>query len=528
MESSLRERDGTERKAHKEYLEHWKDDQFAALQGDPTAEAALDVDRFVTKYFLDSQERPYRTKTEDPMVLRTRRRSHDVLEDVTCRIRGLDVRHYDEHGIGIVGWDAGMNRAIDAEFTHLVASVDDPVRLPTVESNFNVLLFLTKYFGVRFDHDDVVAIPSEKKPTAVVLLSSFNNDRWLCEVAEGKSRFLGGKTIELSNRYIDDEKVPEKKNLGLSDPSGRKFSHIVVGWDPERVAAEVARIETAKRDADEERTTGRSSFIQITKAEEMERWLRLTEPHRQYVAQKQELPGDLTLSDLPGSYIVRWDGEGREYSYPHKASDVLTLDILPNQKRRTGIQQVADGLTASFQFGKLEGTMLLAMSRRDVRVLKAQQPKDDDEYDEEEKEEVSVPEPGPEQEPVTAGTKRKFEYDPEFELRHRRGNAAFAIRKRMRIEETAVAEVEDVPNRVYLQFAYRDVPGYTHDDPENLQIGHLDFFTKSLASGTMMVPAYGSEPQPFTIYKVADEPSTLVAKQPKEWRRFDGKQFGRW
>ncbi|KAB5558670.1 hypothetical protein GE09DRAFT_121945 [Coniochaeta sp. 2T2.1] len=141
MQSLLREQYRTERKAYEEYLERWKGDQSVALQGDPTAEAALDVDRFVAKYFLDSQERPDRTKTQDPVVLRNWRRSHDALEDATCRIRGLDFRHFDEHGIVIVGWNAGMNRAIEAEFTHLAASVDEPVRLPTVEANFDLTSF---------------------------------------------------------------------------------------------------------------------------------------------------------------------------------------------------------------------------------------------------------------------------------------------------------------------------------------------------------------------------------------------------
>ena len=60
-------------------------------------------------------------------------------------------------------------------------------------------------------------------------------------------------------------------------------------------------------------------------------------------------------------------------SHPYEDRDAMKLNIFPSKS--------SHGLRASFCFGTIEGTMLFAMSRREVELLRKEQPKDDDDSD---------------------------------------------------------------------------------------------------------------------------------------------------
>lgn len=68
---------------------------------------------------------------------------------------------------------------------------------------------------------------------------------------------------------------------------------------------------------------------------------------------------------------MHWHGEeGENYNNPYHDRDLMKLNIFPAKS--------SNGLNASFNFGLIEGTMLLGMSRRAVELLRQEQPKHSD------------------------------------------------------------------------------------------------------------------------------------------------------
>jgi hypothetical protein len=502
IQDTLRQQYKSEWKSYEQALEHWKDKQFAAVGGDPTQEAALDVKRFVAKYFLDSiNGLPDRSKTNDPVVLRQSYGdvTSELLMDAHAEIPGLKLRTYDDSHLAIIGWDTEMPRAIESEFARLSTSERGPERIATAEANFEVPLFLKKHLGIHVALGGVVALPRERTPTPVVLLHSFLKEGYFL-------KRLIDEVPQLCVQYAKNDNVePWELNARFGkDRFGkdRRYSHMVIGWDAKRVDAEISRIKAVKQSYKDEKEAGEVAAKEQEAAEEQTRWHRPSEPHRQYVARQTPPSGPLGLKDLTGSYIVRWDGEGRECSYPHNVRDALRLDVFE--------QKSAHGVMASFKFGLINGTMRLAMSRRSVELLREEQPKNFEESLEEDYESIAT------------GQKRKLGSvaDP--------WGVQAAMAKRQKTE--AAPEQASQPNRVYLQFVYNEARGYAGDpvvDEDNSYIGHIDFDASKLsAKGSMIVPAYGPEPQLFEIFKVADEP--LTESEARYWYLFDGRRGAGW
>jgi hypothetical protein len=178
------------------------------------------------------------------------------------------------------------------------------------------------------------------------------------------------------------------------------------------------------------------------------------------------------------------------------------------------------GLKASFFFGTIGGTMLLAMCKRDVALLREKQPKhyskfaedsDDNGYqdtvlfDEGNEAAKSLPQ---------TGEKRSLGHiaDP-YGVQ-----AARAKRKKPNEKANDPKQRQQPhPNRVYFQLGCSEVPGYPLRDEGNRHVGHLDFDETGLAAkGVFYLPAcFGKEAQSISIFKVAERPEW--GKEPEPW-----------
>ncbi|KAB5558225.1 hypothetical protein GE09DRAFT_1221354 [Coniochaeta sp. 2T2.1] len=498
---SLRQELAQAQAAYTKDLEAWKAKQFRGLLGDLQQEAGLDLDRFLVKYFLDaSTGRPNRTNSTEALVINPPWEDVRGLRSAAREIPGLEVRHHKATHTVIIGWDAEVDRAVGREFAKLSDGRRD---LASLELTSMFTLFLKKYFDIRVEDGSAVD-PSEKKPPAqvVVVTRRFRMDHAL----DGFIKDMPG----LSVRYLKGACWRTLERLGVH--AGLGYSHIILGWDAGAVDIEVARVEAEiRREKEEEEAAERAEEAEEA-AEQNKRWERISEPHRQYVARKTPGFGPLRLEDLPGSYIMRWDGEGGEYSYPYDPRDALRLDILEKTS--------AHGVKAAFKTGLWEGIMLLGMSRRSVELLREEQPKDGDDEEEDEDEDKENPFSRSDLHGAAmTGQKRQLGSvsDP--------WGVKATMAKRQKTEPGSTPASSN-PNRVYLQFVCKEVNGYPDVDGNNEHIGWLDFDASKLsAAGSMSMPAYTEEPQLFTIYKVADK-AVADVKDIREWREFDGRSWG--
>lgn len=285
-----------------------------------------------------------------------------------------------------------------------------------------------------------------------------------------------------------------------------------MGWDEKRVDAEVTRLQAENQRAKEEEAAQQLAREAEVVAEQEETWHRLCAPHREYVAGQKQRAGPLTLEGITGSYIVRWEGEGRDNSFPYDARDVLRLDIFPKKS--------AHGLKASFEFGIIEGIMLLAKSKDSVERLRDEQPKDDDEDEEIGEEEDGTNAGNSIQGLARTGQKRQLGSvaDP--------WGVKAAMAKRQKRE--AVPKQESRSNRFYFQYVCNEAEAYPLVDDDNSHIGHLDFDASRVSGqGSLNLPEWSDEPQLFSIHKVSNRPAD--DKQPKrEWYEYDGRRWGCW
>ncbi|KAK4118386.1 hypothetical protein N657DRAFT_373658 [Parathielavia appendiculata] len=115
------------------------------------------------------------------------------------------------------------------------------------------------------------------------------------------------------------------------------------------------------------------------------------------------------------------------------------------------------GVVASFCFGTIEGTMLVGMSRRDVEMLREEQPKHCP---------YSDPEDSGEDDRSPGASNTNRDRDVKGRLIGRKRSvgqmadpwgvpAARVKRQKM----NSLAQDEDRANRIYFQFAYNDVNG---------------------------------------------------------------------
>jgi hypothetical protein len=454
-----------------------KDRFFASIEGGPTSEACADAPRFVAKYFLTTGllgSTPDRSKTTAPLAIKSYHSREKLLEAVEA-VPGLAV-HQSPNWV-LVGWDTELDRAVQPHFEKLGGLPVSEGGGIIAQATFDFDRFALKHLHIDVAENYRVTSSPGHRPTAAISFYDSNNFPHHNRLQELATKVPGLHVKEF------------KPECGWAP-----VYTTVVGWDAAMVRAEIEKLEDKDRlsmekaiqeeKAEEERVEARKKAAEAGKRAA---WERLMNPHRDLVDQNRPRPGPLTAEDLVGSYVVIWEGEeGKQWGdpyceYPRYES---RLDVFPGKSTH--------GVRASFHFGLVEGTMLLATTRRSVELLRDEQSKGrgkhcDQEESDEEGEEV----------PRT-GEKRQLGSvaDP--------WGVQAAMAKRQK-PNPVTRKQAPINNRAYFQFACNSVNGYPEVDDNNSHIGHFDFDdTKLSAKGQFSLPFYYGDdapPQPLTLYK---------------------------
>ena len=425
-------------KAHSEEVDRWQTAKFSQLHS-PTEEANFDLDRFMAKYFLDCVHgQPSPGKTKESLVLGYLDGS--AFEKAVRAVPGLATHITDQ--LTVVGWEATLQRGVDEAFITLPSS-NTAGYVPTAEANFDLSRFLAKYFL-----DSLNGKPApEKTPNPITLYRLFKDE------------------------YRLQTAVASIPGLHLCRADGIYETRTIIGWDTDKVQLKKLEIE-------EEKAKREAEVAAEALAEREDRWRQALQPHREYMKNLQVTAGPLSLDNLTGSYIVQCE-MAEEYC---DEGTVMTLDI---------VQPInAYGTTAAFDFGFVEGTLLLALSDDALHLLKQDQEVD------------------------------SYSDDSEFD--------GYASSRKRKAEGTQRAEgptkrrlgESPKPNRLYLQWAGRETGGGEIQlNTDNMHTGYLDFgASKASAQGVFGYPSlFGSEsPISLAIYKTTDRPF----KVPSRWTRF--------
>jgi hypothetical protein len=427
-----------------------------ATLNSPTEEANFDLDRFLAKYFLDG--------------LRGRPAPHKTKDPLTLEyirdqsnfnrtvqsIAGLEAHL--TSSVSIVGWKSHLERGLDAEF----AKLDSPTakqHIPTAEANFDLDRFLAKYFL-----DGLNGKPAPHKTPDPIMLFPFFEHRNRIEAA-----------VAL---------IPE---LCINDAKGEYGIETIIGWD-------IDKIRSLVRHTEEEVEKKRLKEAAEAKAEREREWQQTLQRHHEYVRRHRVPDSPLKLDDLTGSYIVRCGEIMEEYT----RGEVMTLDIVEPRNPL--------GTEAAFYFGIMEGIMLLAMSEDSLQTLRQNVEVDSDEDTDQDSDNLHTGVHGNwSRRKRTASGKRTAN-----------GTRAVPVPIKRRLGTAPKA------NRIYLQWAGRDAgSGEIEQDTDNKHTGYLDFDESKLsAKGEFSHPNFFGENVPFSIFKVANQPS----KVPEPWSHFSEKQ----
>ncbi|KAI0516948.1 hypothetical protein F5B22DRAFT_605632 [Xylaria bambusicola] len=440
-------------KKHKLDVKSWHKQNFSKLS-DPSAEARYDIGWFVSKYFVNDDGSPAPNKTPEPVIIW----DLDKPESLRHRIDGIPGLRARVTGyLAVIAWDSAFKRGIGDAFT-LIDRPDVKGDHPTLEALFDPELFLAKYFL-----DGLHGRPKcekQKKPLAL------------------KPWFAYGNSIEKLKQAVN--RVPElliqETERPTDDAWNRSGKCIIVGWakSVKKLAhswkLDIARLE----DLD----------IKQKRLDEEKEIMAKLKPHTDYIREKRPLPsGPFTLKHLVGSYMVQCPLLEEEYM----CQGTMTLDIHPSTS--------TNGTAGAFDFGLLEGTMLISTSEASLERLREEEAARSDSD-----EEVS------DLDSLTVSGKRKFKSSQGATTKHSK-------------KRPGGIEGSRNPSRFYLQWAGLDTgTGDLVLDADHERTGHFDLDSTGMtAQGQFFYRGLQDDkPFVFTLLKVADEPR----KHPDAWSSY--------
>ncbi|KAH6635882.1 hypothetical protein F5144DRAFT_565711 [Chaetomium tenue] len=470
------------------------DKMFAEIEGGHGEEANADPPRFVAKHFLDAHGRPDKEKTKIPLSFKSYNNKIE-LDRVVASVPGLAILK--TWSTVLVGWASTMEQGIEAEFSRLETFFSRKFDIHSAQANVDLQLFLRKYLALNLDGS---IITTDARPSDPVVLADFR----------------------LQKQNLAQEIIAKAPGLHMK----RHHETAVIGWNEDKVDAEIASMEETARQEKEQEEAEERARLEKKEAEKKARWERRCKGYYELLAKQQGSPRPIDLQHLPGSYRLRWHGEegpkGEDYNDPYSDDEVMRIDISHPKSPH--------GVKASFLLGQFEGVMLLGMSKSAVGRLRDAQPKNEDEDDLDD--EGGLPRP-----PILAGfSDEKFFFPEDSSKGTKRTLGGIsdpygvqaARAKRQRVDAPNQPEESLHPNRVYFQFACSEVEGYPLVDTRNEHVGHLDFDPTGLAAkGVFYLPQLlGPPAQHIEIFKVAEQPGPR--KSPRPWYEYDGRTWGRW
>ncbi|KAK4213976.1 hypothetical protein QBC37DRAFT_462875 [Rhypophila decipiens] len=339
------------RRQYDDALKQLEDEQFASLNGNMSSEVNSDPPRFIAKYFLDAQGRPDQGKTKAALSLEAWNRTTE-LRELVASISSL--RLITANRRILIGWDNTMEKGIENEFKRIKSSrSQDDKYWQAEQANVSIELFLAINLGLNLDVHHSPLGTTGCRPSTPVILS----DVWLSD----------------ENKKIINNLAGTAPDLVMKKHS----NYQIIGWDAAKVNAEIDSLKAEEKRMEEEAEANRKKWEAEEEAENKARWHKLSKPHRELVAKLERKPSRpvFGLPLLYGKYIVRYQHED-DGLYGEYNGSKMALNIFPADKDCRG-----HGLVASFDFGNIEGMMLLGMSRDKVVLLREGLLKDYRDYD---------------------------------------------------------------------------------------------------------------------------------------------------
>ncbi|KAI1359787.1 hypothetical protein F5Y08DRAFT_344333 [Xylaria arbuscula] len=446
---------------HKLDVEQWHRGNFTKLN-DPSAEARYDLDWFFSKHFLNDDGSPAPNKTPEPVII------WDLNDVESLRQRIDNIPGLEGHVtpyLTVIAWEPSFRKGRDNAFA-MIDRPDVKADHPTLEALFDPDRFLAKYFLDGLHGQPVY----EKRKTPIILESWFASEH-LKQAAKGIPKLL----VEETSRPTDIA-------------GNRRRACVIVGWAKRAVKqiqswhSEIAQLQ--------------EQDIKREEREREEEKLAEIKPHTDYAREKRPAQsGPFTLNHLVGSYMVKCSKLEDEY----RNCEVyrMTLDIhAPTSSL---------GAVAAFNFGILEGTMLLASSEDSLERFREEQAACSD-YEDKEVSDL---------ESHTTSGKRKHKGS--------QGTSIKPFKRRL-----GGGEESRNPNRFYLLWAGCETgTGELVLDGDDERTGHFDIDKSGItAQGQFFYRGLsGDEPFVFELLKVADEPN----KSPDDWASYcESYRWHRW
>ncbi|KAJ0415171.1 hypothetical protein BJY00DRAFT_267303 [Aspergillus carlsbadensis] len=468
IEASLKDEYAKKMEDYEEARLEWRRDWFSKEQT-PSGEASFDPELFLAKYFLtELQGTPDKTKQKTPMIL-SKMISHErKLEEAVRRVPGLSM-HVKNVGT-VIGWEESIPAAMKELFGTLCRQQRRLAdNLPTAEVEFDVDMFLAKYFLKPNGQPD----PRKTKLPIRIDPRSYS-----------VPHFLAMKV----------EKIP---GLHLASAKTTGFfsqKTYFIGWDLDKInkriraADEKAAKEEAEREARAEARAIKDKERQEKEEKKAEKKkAALFKPHHDFMATlgPGPQPGEFSLNDITGSYLVQ--SEDMQYTVWVERWDRLEMHIQPPKSPH--------GVVASMDFGFVKGMMLLALSTQSLRDLADEMMVDPNRPGNEEEERTSdaeVPVPG------TRKRKRKSARKP-------KGPVPPVSR--------VFGGIGPQPRRVFFRWVGEDPKSKKFEVPAGVDqasnCGYLDFeASRGVARGKLAYfpHLFGKHKLALQLYKVSSEP----------------------
>ncbi|TGJ84555.1 hypothetical protein E0Z10_g4209 [Xylaria hypoxylon] len=445
-------------KKHKLDIDQWHGQNFSKLD-DPGDEARYDLDLFFSKYFVDGQGLPAPNKTPEPVIIWDLHDRPRSLRDHVDAIPGLEARA--KGFLTVIAWAPEFEKGITTAFSMIDTRPGIEYDRPTLEALFDPDHFLAKYFLDGLHGKPVFR--KQKTPVILTVHATYTNSfANLSRAAKHVPELL----VEATSKPIEED-----------HSWGREKACVIVGWAKQVIPqmklwksriAQLEELDVKRGERDKEKAI-----------------LATLKPHIDYIRTHRPPPsGPFTVDQLAGSYIIQCRLIQDDYACELGS---MTLDVHAPTSTH--------GAVAAFNFGLVEGTMLLASSEEYLELLREEQAVTSSDEEEELTDSEHFPVSG----------KRKAKASQQT------GSKNFKRR--------LGGDRSQNPSRFYLQWAGCDIgTGELALDEDHERTGNFDLDKSGMtARGQFRYPSFfGDKLLVFTLLKIADKPR----KQPGAWSSY--------
>ncbi|KAI0141265.1 hypothetical protein GGR57DRAFT_420048 [Xylariaceae sp. FL1272] len=448
---------------HKLAVYEWSKRHFDRM--DNPSDQARYAPSMLFQKWVDENGNSAPHKTPEPVIL------WDVDDVPTLResvavIQGLQARITPQ--VSVIAWPGRLEEGIDLAFEE----INDPrikCHRPTLESVLDTDRFLAKYFL-----DRVGGVPAPGKTTEPLELEHWADAQKLSEA-----------TAHIPDLFVEKVRRPHSRTLDEFFCDVQSDPCVIIGWSKQVILqVEEWKQTNARLDAE---------YTKAQKRHDQKEFFEKFMPHINYYrANRSRSHPSPTIDRLTGSYIVHCQQIQEDYGCEFGSC-----------KLNIHAPTSTHGAIAAFDFGLVQGTMLIAESKDALERLLEEQPCRSN--DESEGDEYGSIEDCPgSSKRKAAGQRQQSRFKP--------------FKRRLGGDEECPA------GRFYFYWAgIENGNSYLVLDEESERFGHFDMDKSGMsARGRFNFPAYGPKPFVFTLLKTSDMPE----KKPDDLASFCEKE--RW